>query len=432
MKINKQALSAYLQLRFVPGNIEIYPGKKAVKPPFNEKIPIIRKSNFSQTAKTLRNKLDLKIKNLCHGRVGVFLSGGLDSSLVVAMASKHTNLKTYGTYFEDMLVKSSTDFNKLLVDKFNLDHQNIEIKHEDIIKLIPEMVESMGQPIADPTYAVRYFLMKKLHKDLDVVLTGDAADELFGGYAQYNFMEQMKMVDMVPFKTKIIPFFAKNLFGLVNLVYPLAKATGPMMIERLRSALKEKDQSKRYLNVIGTFSDNELEELDLPAENSRFFESLNFCIYGLRQTMMTADYNLIIPDYYCIQWHMLKEKFGLSVESPFLDDTIVDMAFRMPVSFKKNKIILRKVADVLPKEIRFRRKQPWQTPVNRWIEEMNIQKEDLPSFKKEYVDRFFDKYHKNPLYYARQIWSMYIWEKWIEVENERQIDNPEQKTKGSS
>lgn len=195
-KVSKEALKGYLNYLYINPNETIYENIYTLKPATylvyknNEievkeyyKYPKTEDISIEDAIEVFKIKFEKSVSNqlIADVEVGAFLSGGLDSSSVVAVAKKYKpNLKTFSFGFEG--AKSELSYAKEIADKYNTDHYELYAKDVDIADMLLEMTNVYDEPFGDSSNIPTYLISKLAREHLKVILTGDGADELLGGY----------------------------------------------------------------------------------------------------------------------------------------------------------------------------------------------------------------------------------------------------------
>ncbi len=368
--------------------------------------------------------------------LGVYLSGGIDSSAVVAMMSKLgiKDINTYSVGFQHDEIGNELKYAKSVSELFGTRHREFMIK-PDIVRELPRIVWHMDEPIADPAFVPEYFLSKEAAKTVKVILAGDGADELFAGYDQYKFMALGNRISFLPrgVRKNIVPLVRLLPEEVINKIYKYSTATGTKIYDRLGkflSCIKE-DRAKAYLEVFSVFDEEEKKQLLNPdfldkgsiyrEANSNYFNSksnfLNQLLYHDLKTYLPEDL-LMKPDKMCMA-------YGIEARVPFLDYRMVEYAFTLPAGMKlkgnTSKYIMKKAfGRILPKDILHRKKQPFQVPLDQWLsKELKSYFGDLLDdpinnqfFSRRHIRKIFDSYNNSKLFYGRQIWSLGIFNVW--------------------
>jgi len=449
-KLNENLLDGYFSFRYCSGEEtmlkEIYklnPGHYLV---YNSRGISIKKYwdvTFSPGNKSLEYykkqflqlfEQSVKYRMISDVPVGALLSGGIDSSSIVAMMRKNTDEKidTYTLGFEDGL-KNEFEDARVIAEKFGTEHHECTID-SSYISLLPKITWHMDEPLADPIVISNYVLAEKASKDIRVLLNGDGADEIFAGYEQYRIMKAMKK----------IPRFIKQAGGLsLNLLprEPFFMKTKDFL---------ESDDAAAFLNISSVFSKDEKKVLlkDNVKESSLGMIRKNFRGQeGLVNKMIYHDMKTYLPDDMLLKYDKVTMANSIEGRVPFCDHTLAEFSASLPEQYKINlmteKYIIRQaMKDFLPKSTIKKKKMRFMVPTDTWYKQdfgeyaRNIldEKKDIVDrfFKKSYVDRLLSSDRMlsgrllsfnrlTSLYYSRQLWSVtnfILWHK-IFIEGEK-------------
>ncbi len=282
--------------------------------------------------------------------VGAFLSGGIDSSLIVAKTSEFTKLKTFTVRFEGQFDESHLA--ALVAKKYDTNHTVIDIKlelKENIIKIL----NNYGKPFFDSSAIPSYFVSREARKYVKVILNGDGADEIFAGYRRYVPLANGwdKIAKYFDF---LLPFLSPKSRGLKMFVYRLIRASNKEGLEWYNVMLN--DLFIDYYNI-------NIENLDNFIKNIKLdnFEKLLYLDY-----ILNLRYNLLV------KMDIATMSNSLEGRSPFLSKYFLETVPRFDKSFKvrglKTKFILRELAKkYLPKELVNAPKRGFEIPLIEWI-----------------------------------------------------------------
>ncbi|MDP3766173.1 MAG: asparagine synthase (glutamine-hydrolyzing) [Nanoarchaeota archaeon] len=451
-KINLDALSYFITYRYIPSDLTIFTGIKKLKPchyallnlktgnlNINEYWDIPLKT-INRSKGTIEKELINLLKDSVRRRLisdvplGVYLSGGIDSSSIVAMMKDFSDdISTYSLAFEHDNIGNELRYAKNVSSHFGTRHKEITIS-TDIIKDLPKIVWHLDEPMSDPAAVPVYYLSKEAKKSVTVILTGDGADELFAGYDQYKFLSlgykarhiPKPIIKAVPGTIRLLPK------AVLDKIYKYSSATGSKMFDRIAKLMSDikNNKAKAYVDVVGVFDDEEKQsllnfdfKLDYDAINREFFSRGDFTtqlMYFDAKTYLPEDL-LMKPDKMCMA-------NSIEARVPYLDYRLVEYAFSIPSSLKlrnnTTKYILKKaLRNYLPKDIIYRKKQPFQMPLDQWLSKelkdyfFELMQEPINSklFNKSYIKKIFDNYNSSKLYYGRQLWSLGIFNIWHKV-----------------
>src|SRR5690625_2835630 len=263
--INQQALQDYLTYQYVPEPMTLTDGIYTVKPghyfvkKMDEPIQFYRYFHVTfNPVITEREKMMHDIRetlidavnvHMDHDQpVGSFLSGGVDSSLIAAMAKEvNPNIKTFSVGFSDGDY-SEIEAAKRVADQLQIENISSVITPEEYIEKIPEIMWHLGDPLADPSCVPLYFVAREARKHVSAVLSGEGADELFGGYNIYREPGSLKVFEFLP---KSINRSLQRL----SIVFPEGMK-GKSFLERGTTPIEE-----RYIGNAKMFSESEKQQL---------------------------------------------------------------------------------------------------------------------------------------------------------------------------
>jgi asparagine synthase (glutamine-hydrolysing) len=339
-------------------------------------------TDLNEAVALVREKLDAAVKRhlISDAPIGLFLSGGVDSSLLTLIANKYigNNLKTLSIVFEDASLNESP-YQQLIVDKTNAHHHSFLVTEKEFREELPDILEAMDQPSTDGINS--YFICKYARKyGLTAVLSGLGADELFGGYPSFNRTASLNLIQKFP----------STLIGL-SAMLPKEKVRKIAFAER-------KDLVGHYLFNRGSYTPHQVAKLlgvstarvgnmleqvrvdKLPPgtdkKNKVSWIETNF--YMQNQLLKDTDYMSM--------WH------SLEVRVPFLDKELMQVAYSIAPEIKyDNKIgkhlLIKAFADILPKEIWQRKKQGFTFPFHKWMRkvQLNNSETDYIRIRKQYV-----------------------------------------------
>jgi asparagine synthase (glutamine-hydrolysing) len=305
--------------------------------------------------------------------LGSFLSGGVDSGIIVSTVqairkkNKQETLSTFTIGFDHVSEQSEA---KQVSDMAKTDHNEVIIKFEEYFKELPKIAWHFDEPVADPSAVALYFLAREASKKVKVVLSGEGADELFGGYNIYR----------EPFDTAVIsrlPNFIKKF-----IVKPISKIPmnvyGLNYIKRAVTALED-----RYIGNAYIFKQHEVDKiwpkvlrpnLENPQKKiiGDYFESIKE--ESDSRKMQYIDINFWLPGDILAKADKMTMAHSLELRVPFLDTQVAKISAKVPDALKykdgKTKYILRKAFEsVLPQETADRKKLGFPTPIKQWIKD---------------------------------------------------------------
>ncbi len=298
--------------------------------------------------------------------LGAFLSGGIDSSLIASLAQSFSNksIKTFSIGFDDKNF-SETRHAEKVARILNTDHYSLELNSKNIHENIIQLVENMDEPFADGSLIPTYMVSKLSKKHVKVVLTGDGADELFGGYTRYrNVLLFKKRIDKIP---KFIKIFSK--FVLHNLHFK--NLINKSKYFKLSSVLYDDSIQNIYDEYLSQNINDQIFTNNLFKKKFENYKSLTKSISD-EKYLLEHDFNNYLPNDILKKLDHYSMLCSLEARAPFLDKRIIEFAFNLPIDQKfskdNNKIILRKILyKYLPKDIFLRPKQGFGIPIRLWL-----------------------------------------------------------------
>ena len=391
-KINYSSLQLYFKFNYIPQPFSILENCKKLEP--GELL--IWKDGKSKTKKyytlpftpqkyifTDYKKAKLKLRELLEESVskrlvsdvpvGAFLSGGIDSSVITALASKHTkHLNTFSIGYKDEPLFDETSFAKLVADKYKTNHTAFELKNDDLYQQMHKVLEYTDEPFADSSGLAVNILSMHTREKAKVALSGDGADEIFSGYNKHMaefLVRENGLKNKIIFAGrplwKILPKSRNSNIGNLN-----------RQLLRFTEGLK-KGNSQRYWDWAGILEDNEADKL-LKNTNPQQFQSNKKSI--LDQSLETNDFNgVLFQDVKQVLVGDMLTKVDLNsmnnsleVRVPFLDHKVVEFAFQIPEEFKiqkgiKKKILQETFRNDLPLELFKRPKHGFEVPLLKWF-----------------------------------------------------------------
>ncbi|MBX4200626.1 asparagine synthase (glutamine-hydrolyzing) [Candidatus Parcubacteria bacterium] len=365
--------------------------------------------------------------------LGVFLSGGLDSSSVVAMMARHTKLPitTFSVGFDE----PGTEFNelkdaKVVSDYFKTRHHELILRESDLLETLQDIVYHFDEPFGDAANFPVFCVSRLASKHVKVVLTGEGADEIFGGYRRYMIENNFGILS-------VLKWIASNkiVASLVSTQPKLKK------IRQLVSALAISDDLIRQTNWLVCFTPAQRQQLFAPGfldKNTDPFKK--YREYDARyrtsrslEKMLYLDQKVLLPDGYLEKVDKASMAWGLETRTPFLDHRLVELANSMPGKYKirglETKYMFKKaMAPFLPASILKKRKHGFAVPTNLWLkgklkdylyEVLFDQKtRQRGYFNMDYVEKMYQEYQQGKPYHY-QLWLLLNFELW----HRRFIDN---------
>jgi len=451
-EVNKEAIHYYLTYNYVPNPQTAFENIFKLPPAHflvweNGRINMERywqlqyepKINLSEkeACQQILTRLEetTKIRLISDVPLGVFLSGGADSSTIVALMSKLTRkpVKTFSVGFEESS-HNELPFAQIVAKTFGTEHHEFLVKPK-ALEVLPELVWHYGEPFADSS-ALPAFYVAQMAKDyVKVALNGDGGDENFGGYRRYYFDRFIRYYSGIPsairkrILNKIIKAFPFTDSSFLNLFLQklkvLTKTSSDLPAQRhlwllywFNYGLAEKIYSPDFkLHVEGKTP------LDIMTKSYESFGRFSNSV----DNMISVEINTYLPDDLLVKMDVACMANSLEPRSPLLDHKFMEFAATLPADFKikngERKYIFKKALEkILPKEIIYRRKRGFTPPVDQWFRgqmknyayEVLLDSKTLSRnyFKKEGITRLLDDHCRRKINYGEAIWALVFLELW--------------------
>ena len=325
--------------------------------------------------------------------IGAFLSGGVDSSAVVALMSKHSKehskgpVQTYAIGFDTG--DAGNFYNELpyaraVAEQFGTEHREILVK-PDVVSLLPKLLGHMDEPIADSAFITTYLVSEFAHKEVTVILSGVGGDELFGGYRRYLGEHYLQ-------KYRRLPAWLRQ-----KLLVPLAGKLPSDRHSRFLNTLRltkafiqsaELDDAERYQRYMQVFSQQQTEQLlsaSKPVSMIKQHYQLSEASQGLWR-MFDTDRQSQLPDDLLLLTDKMTMATSLECRVPFLDHQMVELAVKIPqhLTMKNGRLkhlLKESLSDILPASILDRPKRGFGAPLGAWL------KQELAGMLRLFVNR---------------------------------------------
>ena len=383
-------------------------------------------SDINKASSEIEKLLSESIKNrieTSEPEVGIFLSGGIDSSLITALASEYrSGIKTFTVSFDGM--EDETEQAALVARRFNTKHSEVHISFDNLAVDLPEIISNYGEPFSDSSSIPSYYVSKAASRNLKVVLNGDGADELFAGYRRY-----------VPFRHHDFLMHnrsGRKLYRYLSSILPVPtnKRSNYNYIYRLFD-LAGKEPLETYLSsTINTFEGFEHELSGGNEYLSALAHSItryNKSHYTGLQKIMLLDFHFQLANDLLTKMDIATMSNSIEGRSPFLSKKILETApsldCGLKVKGKTTKFLLRHIAKkYLPPEITNAPKRGFEVPIIHWTEnrlkDLTYSYLDKSTFSSSFVSHHFisdilqNKVKVSPDRRAKMIWNLLCLEIW--------------------
>ncbi len=447
---DRAALSRYLAYEYIPAPHTIFEGVYKLEPAHaliyrNGSVEVkpywgipVGEENEGISEETAREELlgllsrSVKRRLISDVPLGVFLSGGIDSSTVVAMMTRHMNpndVKTFSISFEEKSFDESS-YARRVAEHFHTDHREQACTPADLLALMPRITGLLDEPFADPSIVPTYALSLFTREHVTVALGGDGGDELFAGYPTFQAERAARWYRLLPRALR------RGVIGPIGRALPVSdkNISFDFKVKKFIKGAEIDDPSIRHAVWMGAFSLEDLNELlafdpgaDVFADALRCENAATAASPGNRLLYVYKKLYLAEDILAKVDWASMGA--SLEARAPLLDHEIVEFAARLPYRMKlkgfKMKYLLKKaVGDLLPKGIAGRGKKGFGIPVAKWmkgpLKEMTcdllakdkIRREGF--FRPESVARLVEDHMKSRADNRQQLWSLFMFEQWLD------------------
>jgi asparagine synthase (glutamine-hydrolysing) len=416
-------------LRWKNGKIET---QKYWSLDYTPKIEISEEDAIEETTRILREATRLRM--ISDVPLGAFLSGGVDSSTVVALMAQENSspVKTFSIGFEEQ------DFSELKYAKRVAEHVGAEynefIVKPNALEILPTLVEHYGEPYADPSALATYYVSRETRQFVTVALNGDGGDESFAGYERHFAMKISEKYHLVP------NFLRKNLIESTAQLVP-SPTDFRHKVTRFKRFLKAASlpRERRYTRWMSNF--------DWDAKRELYTENFYNAVghhdsadvvdefinenpqHGILDATLYADVKTYLPNDLLVKVDIASMAVSLEARSPFLDHKLMEFAARLPDNLKlkgrETKYLLKKLASrLVPPEVIYRQKMGFAVPINHWFRgEMskfvadNLLSETAKKrglFKMRHVENLINEHKADKQDNSWKLWNLLMLELWFQ------------------
>ncbi len=363
--------------------------------------------------------------------LGAFLSGGVDSSAVVAMMARAGGgrVKTFSIGFADKHY-DETRYARMVAQRYGTDHHELVVE-PDALAVLPRLVWHYGEPFADPSAVPTWYVAEMARRDVTVALTGDGGDECFLGYGRYKAMHWLDRLDRLPAAARA------RLAQLIGAAPPGLQRR--CKLPRIRGALTATPSSPacRYLPTIAFFGNDDKGEgygdamHDFLARSvgdrlAPYFVAAESLVAGANR----ADIHTYLPDDLMVKVDVAGMAHGLEARSPLLDHELVEWAAALPHAVRMKGGALKSLfksamEPYLPRAILTRPKRGFGCPIDRWFRgELKEMAYDIllsqsarqrGLFRPGYVRRLLDEHCAARFDHQNRLWALLMLESWFQM-----------------
>jgi asparagine synthase (glutamine-hydrolysing) len=442
-ELDTHALDAYFTLGYVPDPLTIFTGINKLPPghylrfregrvetkqywdfSFEQDEPR-REEDYLEELQALLDEA-VRVRLIADVPLGAFLSGGIDSSTIVGLMSRHMDqpVKTFSIGFHEDSY-NELQFARLTAERFGTEHHEFFVT-PDICDIADELVRHFDEPFADSSAIPTYMVSKLAREFVTVVLTGDGGDEVFGGYTRYLVERKRRMFAHVP------GFLRKHVMRPISRTLPHG-ALGRNFIHNV--AL---DPVDRYLDSISVFTglnrnllySNDLKHSlsangNVTTQFRRFGEAVKTS--EDIDKLLYIDSKTYLPGDILTKVDRVSMAVSLEARAPLLDHKLIEFMSKAPANLKlagyETKYLLKKaVSGLIPSEILTRPKQGFGLPVDQWINKQlrgriretltQSQVRQRGYLDPAYVAVLLDEHERGRRDHSMAVWALFMFELW--------------------
>lgn len=452
-EIDNSSLYTYLQLNYIPEPHSIFSNVKKLEPGHYLKIDRENKAqkipyyqlqyaprdfsyknlSYEAAQQEFINLLDQSVQRRLVADVplGTFLSGGIDSSLVTALASRHVDkLSTFSIGFKDDPHFDETEYALAVAKKYNTNHHVFALSRQDLLGSLHETLDYIDEPFADSSALAVNALSRETKKHVKVALSGDGADEMFAGYHKHHGEFMMRQNGL---KQQLVK-------GLHPLWWMLPKSRNSKVGNLFRKLHKFSEgaalaKDERYWLWAGLMNEASASNLMVKkAKAENYLKRKEQMLAEIRQgndfnDVLFTDMKLVLQSDMLRKVDLMSMANGLEVRTPFLDHELVNFCFSLHSDFKINKAMKKRVVQdaarsLLPEKLYNRPKKGFEVPLTAWMKnELNdlivndllsdafIKEQNL--FNVSYVSELKNQLKtSNPADSQSNIWALLVFNSW--------------------
>ncbi len=447
-EVNREAIHYYLTFGYVPAPLTAYAGvfklapghtliwergKAEIKPYwdllYEPKLQLSEPEAIEQFLTFFTEAVRLRM--ISDVPLGAFLSGGVDSSSVVAVMSELSDrpVKTFSIGFGEKSYDELAHARRI-AEHFATDHHEFVVEPK-MLEVLPLLVRHYGEPYADSSAIPSYYLAKLTRQHVTVALNGDGGDELFGGYDRYRAAQIAGKLDRAgAWGTMLFSHASRFVPDSIDPKNPLRRA------RRFLDALSLAP-SQRYLRWVSAIDLNLQSQLYTPqfAQETATWDSLKWVArfldsdnqLGSLDALLSLDTHTYLPDDLLVKIDIATMANSLEARSPFLDHQLMEFVARLPESMKvrhnTSKYLLKKaMSGIVPAENLYRPKMGFGVPIGTWFRGewkgylrgvlLSDKATKRGYFRTETLGRLIDDHVEGRRDYAYQLWTLLMLELW--------------------
>jgi asparagine synthase (glutamine-hydrolysing) len=449
--LNLQLIDSFMSFGYIPGENTLHQGIKRLMPGHyavlkNNQLTITQYWDLSfrstsdlddkgfdyyvaESKRLLESAIDLRLRS--DVPLGIFLSGGIDSSAVVGLLADRVTepLKTFSIGYDFGKGFDETPYAKIIADKFQTEHHEIKITPAQFRDFIPEYIRLMDEPVTEAAAISLFFVSKLAKEKVTVALSGEGSDEIFAGYDLYQYMNVIEKYRKTVGQTgtNIFSNISNRILGKSHKISKyLNLATMP--IEQRYKGMSTYEEHHKQALYKPEFS-LQVEQAELVS--SRAFSASLFdktAKQDMLSKMLYFDTKTWLVDDLLIKADRMSMAASIELRVPFLDYRLVEFAASIPSKYKimkgEGKYPLKKMMEgILPNEIIYRKKMGFPTPLKLMFQnELREYASELllsehtklnQFFKTERIAELIEEHNANKYDHHKILWQLVVLEEWL-------------------
>jgi asparagine synthase (glutamine-hydrolysing) len=467
-QIDRSALTLFVRYGYIPAPHSIYQGISKLTPgtilsfegeqlhtaapiPYWDLQTVVEKGirePFQGSDREAISQLDKLLREIIQAQMvadvplGAFLSGGIDSSTIVALMQAQSSrpIKTFSIGFTEQQYNEA-EYAKAVAAHLGTEHTELYVTPTDALNVIPKLPQLYDEPFADSSQIPTFLLSEMTRQHVTVSLSGDAGDELFGGYSRYFLGSDIwQKISWIP--VSIRQFYAKLLVSVspkrwdlivdkIGSVVPqLDKVQAGRKIHKIAGALGSKQPLEMYRELLSSWKHpaelvlNSTEPETIVTHPPEWLDRLDFA-----EQMMYLDAMSYLPDDILVKVDRAAMAVSLESRVPFLDRRVIEFAWQLPLSMKlrddRGKWLLRQVLDqYVPSPLIDRPKMGFGVPLDGWLRlELRDWAESLLDAQRLEREGFFNvravrqqwtEHQSGEFDRSASLWNILMFQAWLE------------------
>jgi asparagine synthase (glutamine-hydrolysing) len=384
---------------------------------------------------SLRQALDeaVQLRLISDVPLGAFLSGGIDSSIIVGLMKKRgsSRIKTFSIGFKEESFDESA-YAKQVAHFFQTDHQDGRLEYQ-IEDLLPELIDHFDQPFGDSSALAVYKLSEMTRRFVTVALSGDGSDEIFAGYRRYvgrkllsyywllpRWLREKGVESVLSLFPEPTRYYGDSLIRQLHLLTASSRRLEGNPLELLPVTFNQEERARLYSDPMkAELKSSQKDPIHLWAERFSNLDEIS--------QMMWVDFNTYLPGDILVKVDRMSMAHGLEVRSPFLDQKVIECVMRMPIDLKlknwETKSILKKAfQDLLPVGVTQRRKHGFMVPLGDWfktglrgfVHDVLLKSDRHGLLNLAYIEQLFYEHQRGFRDHSQKLWLLLVFRLWEE------------------